>query len=86
VSIASRLRKLEGAGHRFDPEDCPGGPTVFLHYREGETPPALPEDALACALCGVPHVLRVKYVVVQTREEADAMIGDLSRQSGVKRQ
>jgi hypothetical protein len=86
MSVKTRLAKLEGGERRFDPEDCPGGPTVFLHYRAGEAPPALPEDALACALCGVPHVLRVKYVVVQTRAEADKMIGELSRQSGVKRQ
>ena len=86
MSIAARLRKLEGTGPRFDPEDCPGPTTCLLHDGEGQLVPALPEDAARCPLCGSMHVRHIKFVVVTTREEADTMIDELVRASGVKRQ
>jgi len=73
-------------GPRFDPEVCPGPTTCLLHYVEGQPVPAVPEDAARCPLCGSVHVRHIKLVVVKTREEADTMIDELVRESGVKRQ
>jgi hypothetical protein len=58
MTLRARLARLErDIGRRCKPEDCPGGVTLVLTHGEGEPPPEVPEDALACPLCGEPHVL-----------------------------
>ena len=54
-----RLERCRTVGHRFTPDDCPGGPTALAV--DGEAPPA---DAAACRLCGVPHLLVLVEQVV----------------------
>jgi hypothetical protein len=86
MSLKRRLAKLEGSGRLCLPEDCPGGPTCLLHYFEGQPVPEVPHDAARCRLCGGVHVRRIQYVIVHTRAQADAMMGELVRASGVMRQ
>jgi hypothetical protein len=85
TNLNNRVRKLEQACGG----ECDGGPTCFTtarlplgEYLAGEPadrpePPAPPGAAL-CRRCGVPHVVEVVELVVNTREEAQAAFALMS--------
>ena len=72
MTIRHRLTRLEDA---IGTGPCSSlHPTVILRYRTGESKPPTPENAPHCPRCGVPHVLLVEEVLVETRLQAKAAL------------
>jgi hypothetical protein len=70
------LLKLEATAKKLggtDPAKCASGPTCWVVHREGEPVPPIPKDALHCPHCGEVHLLVIREVIVDSREEMDAV-------------
>ena len=70
MSLHSRLKRLEQEiPIRIPPEKCPGGPTHWDGYVEGQPIPPIPDDAARCEYCGEVHVLLFKEEIVSSVDE-----------------
>jgi hypothetical protein len=72
MSLSGRIGKLEGV-HAVP--SCVDWDSCYpLFHVEGEPVPPIPAYARPCPRCGEMHVRIITMVVVNTREEAEAVL------------